>query len=97
MKNKIEFFGVRGDWKRFKFFCPACCSTHEFEIDNKNEHLMWNRNLEKPYLNFPIKNRSNRGADLCHCSIINGELIYHSNSTHNFAGRTIILPDWIGK
>lgn len=91
------------------FFCPGCDEVHSVKIGiwNFNEDLerptitpsllchshqtLIDKELEGDALTAP---ENVTMSPRCHSFITNGYMIYLEDSTHQYAGQTIELPDW---
>ncbi len=86
---------------KYGFFCPACREIHEVEFIKKDEDLLWNGDLEKPYFNSSVTRRVFRRSDdgrfgliNCHFSLVNGYIVYFMDSGHHLAGTMQEIPKW---
>jgi Family of unknown function (DUF6527) len=79
-----------GEIQGYSFYCPGCDFRHVF-------WMTWefNGNFENPTFNPSLLNEAPNHPDpkqrRCHLNITNGDLIFHPDCSHDFAGRTIKL------
>lgn len=85
------------------FWCPACKEAHSyFTADSEKGHLyksQWtfNGDVEKPtftpsLLLYDIPAPGQR-TTLCHLFVTDGQIIYCGDCPHEYAGKTIPLPE----
>lgn len=83
----------------FDFYCPACKMLHTV-----SDVSGWNvgYDLLKPTITPSVLNRTPtlndetgiyEFKDICHLNVTNGVIYYHSDCTHEMAGRTVELPE----
>jgi hypothetical protein len=76
------------------FYCPGCEHGHVFYVRGA---LTWtfNGNEEKPTFDPSLLNTCPNHHDptqrRCHLNLVNGELRYHADSTHAYAGNVVPL------
>ena len=74
------------------FFCPGCECGHRFKIAG-NSPPIWefNGNVEKPTLtpSYLCWGENFR----CHSFIVDGEIRFLEDSTHELKGKVVELPD----
>ena len=83
-----------------EFFCPACDTPHEFDLN------LWDENKEKPTLSEEITisaKKLDKGTGKwipntkkhgCHFKIINGIIKYCIESSHIMAGQSAPMRKW---
>lgn len=86
MENKL-------DGPPWRIHCPACNCAHMFTEG-------WAFNLDYDYPTFMPDMRIQipyeaGGAYVCHCRVKNGCITYLEDSTHQFKGMTLQLPEII--
>ena len=69
------------------FWCPGCECVH-----GVNDQWTFNGDDEKPTFSPSLK--STTGSKLCHLFIREGQLQFLADSTHQYAGQTIDIPEW---
>ncbi len=77
------------------FFCPGCQSGHVVWVNNKN-HLgaIWkfNGDFDRPTFEPSILIQS---AIRCHSFVKDGKIQFLSDCTHELAGKTVALQDFV--
>lgn len=80
------------------FYCLACKAIHKADT-----RFLFNYNHDKPTFRQEIRLRVGPFAEghvhagkflECHSRIRNGEIAYSPSSTHEYAGKTVGLPDF---
>jgi hypothetical protein len=94
---------VHEDWETRDagFFCPACGVAHWIPTAG-SRGWTWNGSKERPtfapsLLVLPRGRREAPDTPRCHMFVRDGEIEYLSDSTHQFAGKTVpMVPveDW---
>lgn len=77
------------DGTDYMFWCPACKCGHK--INDKTWAI---RNPEKDPTVMPsvlVTTEDDTGKRICHLFIQCGQIIYLSDCTHEFAGRTVVM------
>lgn len=87
----------KGDY--VMFHCPACKHAHVVTFQNHTMPWSWNGNIERPTItpSLKISECSEKGEPIrviCHLNVTDGMLVYHIDSSHEFAGKTIPMVDW---
>lgn len=86
------------------FWCPGCKTYHGVPIESKISQARcwtWNRDLEKPTLapslliRYPGPDAGTGDAppSVCHFFVINGQIQFLGDSTHELAGKTVDMVD----
>ena len=81
---------------KFICYCAACNDVHHFYTLKPNSlGLVWyfDKCLDEPSFYPDIKIYHADGR-ICHSVIVSGNVIYSNKSTHDFAGKTMALPDF---
>lgn len=88
----IKFRSAEGN--RFHYACPGCECYHFVTVD-KNQTPNWdfNGDIEKPTISPSVRVDYGEGQ-ICHFFIRDGFYEYCSDSTHQFSGQKIEVPDW---
>lgn len=82
----------------YQHWCPGCGVKHMFftkECALVRTHWLWNESYEKPTIIPSIRHRlyqSDR-VIVCHYRIIDGNIIYEADTTHEYRGKMIELLD----
>jgi hypothetical protein len=99
---------ISGDPGTYQIFCPGCKTTHEINTQRKNlSGAQWSLSgdLNSPSFSPSINIRSGNyvagyeqevfedHSSICHFFITNGMIQYCGDSTHEFSGKTITLPE----
>lgn len=89
--HKLEGGGVA-------FFCPGCKCAHSVPVVGSNA-WGWNGSLDKPTLtpSILVSYDGNPPADrpnICHSNVTDGHIMFHSDSTHALAGKTVPLMEF---
>lgn len=89
---KLLTTNIPGD---FLHFCPGCDHLHQINTSRKN-HLgaQWrfDGNIQQPSFS-PSVNIDLGKKRRCHYTISAGQVTYHSDTTHEYVNKTIVLPD----
>ena len=78
------------------FYCPGCDSCHVFYVSGL---LVWGFDGDKqlptftPSLLNTCENHPDPKLRRCHLNLTAGKIMYHGDSTHDFAGKTVDLKD----
>lgn len=77
------------------FYCPACRECHPYNINNSNPKHNWlfNEHREKPTFTPSLRVLDGKGNTSCHLFITAGLIQYCNDCPHEYAGKTIDLPD----
>ncbi len=80
------------------FWCPACEEVHCFRIAHyaaaPNAPLWtFNGNLESPTFTPSLRMFKTEVTPECHLNLTDGEIQYHSDCGHSWAGKKIPLPE----
>ena len=82
----------------YSFYCPGCEHGHVFYTAGS---MTWgfNGNHEAPTFTPSLLNTCPNHPDpkqrRCHLNLTNGQLVFHADSAHDLAGKTVALPaDW---
>jgi len=79
------------------FYCPGCEHAHVFYTTGS---LTWtfNGDLDNPTFTPSLLNRCENHPDpkqrRCHLNLTAGKLLFHGDSSHGLAGKTVDLPEW---
>lgn len=76
------------------FYCVACDTLHSVTLAPHAHYF--NGNLEYPTIRPRVNLKygaCEEERQQCHFTLISGELKYFSNCTHEYAGKTIALPE----
>lgn len=79
-------------------WCPACQRMHDFAIVKpfyNGSRWEWNQDVDKPTMSPSMKVEWSRssGIDRCHYFLEDGKLRYLADSTHDWKGQIVDLPD----
>lgn len=85
--------------------CPGCdliegASNHHAVNTEKEKEPRWgfNGDTEKPTFTPSVRVRWNQGdppvEHVCHFNVTDGNIMFHEDSTHALAGKTVPLPEW---
>lgn len=97
----------RAYWPRggFGHWCPGCNSGHEIDTEEPNASgAKWSFNGDhdrptfSPSINIRWGNKvpgheSFTRGGACHYFVTDGQIVFCADSTHAFAGQTVVLPD----
>jgi len=80
----------------FIFWCPACGCGHGVWTTAKNDQSVWimSGTEERPtftpslLITYGESHPADRPA-VCHLNLTDGHLVYHGDSTHELAGKTV--------
>lgn len=83
--------------ERVGFHCPGCKSSHMVPVSGPYA-WGWNGSMESPTFTPSIRVTYN-GSDgalpsCCHSFVRDGSIQFLDDSTHEFAGTTVEIPDW---
>ena len=79
--------------KHIRFYCPACKHAHSI-----TDKWGWNGSLDKPTFassvgcNMPSNPHYVPTVHTCHSTVTDGNIYFHSDSTHSLAGQTVAIP-----
>ena len=83
---------------KFGFYCLGCKSLHLLRIrPAPSPSWEFNGNLDRPtfrpsvLINLP--GDEDFPTEVCHSFVTDGSIQYLSDSTHEFSGQTILLPE----
>lgn len=101
MPSVIRVKNEDGSPHGWKVFCPACHSYHVFSTDEPNEdgaRWWFNGDKERPTFKPSMLERDGHGATkrVCHSSVRDGRIHFHTDCTHDWAGRNVELPEALG-
>ena len=84
------------DCTLYCFYCPGCRREHPFTVRSDGKHPAWtfDGNLESPTFSPSLRVLDGWGGTECHLFLRAGKIEYCADSRHEFAGKTIDLPDW---
>jgi hypothetical protein len=78
-------------------FCPACKSIHHIDTKKNPFHLSISSNFDTPTIQNMIsiftKDIDTMENKVCKFHIIEGEIVYHDDSTHELAGKSIKMEE----
>ncbi|MFW2829866.1 DUF6527 family protein [Sphingomonas sp. ID0503] len=87
------------------FRCPACNSWHVVSTSPQaRQQWTWNGDVERPTISPSIlvrcgsavdptfKREPGDPPDVCHSFVVNGQIQFCGDSTHELAGQTVDLP-----
>jgi hypothetical protein len=86
-----------GQVRGYAFFCPGCGDAHVFYTLGQT---VWsfNNNQENPTFTPSLLNTCPNHPDQkqrrCHLNLTEGKLQFHSDCTHDHAGKLVDLPEW---
>lgn len=86
----------------FVFWCPGCEMSHAVPTKGYPRDCVWewNGSVDSPTFNPSIRVRQPRYegdteyTHVCHSFVRDGKIMYLTDSTHMYAGKTIDLPVW---
>jgi hypothetical protein len=77
------------------FYCPACKHQHTYSIHN--DGWQFNGNMDKPTFTPSLLNRDididGNTKSICHLFIVDGQIIYCDDCTHNLRGQNVPMVD----
>lgn len=82
-----------GDPSKFAdyiFWCPGCKFGHAIYTEHPNSvaaKWTFNSNMEKPTFSPSLLIKT--GAHVCHSNVIDGQIMFHGDSTHHLSGETV--------
>ena len=68
--------------------CPACGKTHCFDWSR----FTFDGDLSRPTFSPALK-VSEGGVLTCHLQVVNGMAYFHTDSPHDYAGKSFTLPE----
>jgi len=98
--NKMTGTKIAGDV--YIHYCPACDSKHGIAVKQSGGNVkhFFNNDGDKPTftpdvkIDYMLDNEMNLDRHgLCHYTITDGIIQYHDDCTHDFAGKSITLPN----
>lgn len=85
------------------FDCPGCKKAHciYFHAGTTSHPVWsWNRSFDKPTVSPSVLVRWHEGKErkqcVCHSFISDGNIQFLSDCTHELAGKTVPIPEWVG-
>lgn len=88
---------------RLTWWCPGCDGAHQIQHgDGPGPRWGWNGDTERPTFTPSVLVRYD-GADadmpdglpsVCHCFVIDGQIQFLGDCTHQLAGQTVPIPPW---
>lgn len=86
-----ESLNSDGSHYAWLFMCPACKAPHACD-----KRWGFNGNQEKPTFDGSvlIHPEPSIGRPLCHSHVRDGQIQYGNDCTHEFAGKTVPLPEF---
>lgn len=98
MLRHVDDHGVKYDC--LMFACPGCAEMHNNDgihmlpVNTTDHSPSWtfDGNLDKPTLSPSILTGKG-GPQICHSFLVGGEFQFLGDSTHQFAGQTVPMPD----
>ena len=82
----------------YAFYCPACEENHIVYIKGVKVPLWrFDGNEESPTFSPSVKvvYKGKPKNTICHFYIKNGTIMYLKDCTHRFAGKTILMEEWV--
>lgn len=100
-----KFYGDNPPQKGFNHWCPGCKTVHGIRTEGPKPNWTWDGNEEAPTTSPSIRcfttydEHGNPLPDdgqrtLCHYFLRAGMIDFCSDSPHEFAGKTVPLPDY---
>lgn len=86
-----------GTLRGYAFYCPGCEGPHVYYVAG---NLVWSfdGNLESPTFSPSLLNTAPNHGDpkqqRCHLHLTAGKLQFCTDCSHDFAGKTVELPDY---
>lgn len=79
------------------FLCPGCRIHHGAIVDG-SRGWSWNGDADRPTITPSVRVNGEIGGEpiSCHSFVANGRIEFLSDCIHEFAGKTIDLPEWTG-
>ena len=83
-----------GQLAGYSFWCPGCLGLHVFYTAG---NVVWafNGDMEKPTFSPSLLNTCANHTDparrVCHLNLTDGNLQYHADCTHGYAGKIVAL------
>lgn len=83
----------------YQHWCPGCKAKHMFftkecTLIKKQKHSEWNEDYNNPTVIPSIRHDFFlRNNTVCHYRIYDGKIIYTDDTTHEYRGQMIELPD----
>lgn len=80
-----------GQIKSLLVFCLGCDSVHVIPVPR----WTWDGNGEVPTVTPSVSIKWGNAPDSrhCHFNVTNGQIVYHGDTTHEYAGKTIDMPE----
>lgn len=85
---------------QYVFYCPGCKSTHRYDVVIGDGCVgpVWsfNENPEAPTFtpSLVYKSTAKTHTETCHLYVIDGNIQYLTDCTHELAGKTIPMIEW---
>lgn len=92
-ENIDEETGKKYHHTQYLYNCLGCGYEHAFQLKSDGGFHEFNMNLDKPTISPSLLQNFVAGKT-CHSFIRNGFIEYLGDCNHNFAGKTIELPDY---
>lgn len=96
MADKFHKMGAQEGEQWIAFHCPGCEGGHGIPVSGPRGWT-WNGSLDKPTVTPSILvnvNGGNPTTPVCHSFIKEGNIIFLTDCTHQYAGQIIEIPDW---
>lgn len=87
----VKKVSVRGNY--VSFWCVACKCPHAIRLSG-TPSWSWNGSVDTPTFNPSLRMLGGKDVTLCHLNVTNGQIVYHQDSPHEYAGRTIPMVEW---
>jgi hypothetical protein len=87
---------VMETYGKYAIYCNACNEPHVFHTVKPNTlGLRWcfNFDLDSPSF-YPDLKIYHPDGRICHSVVLDGNITYTRNSTHQLAGATVVLPNF---
>lgn len=83
----------QGEQQDAMFECPGCGSLHAVRVKG-SDPWTYNGDMERPTFSPSVRCRwpSSSGQQCCHFFVKDGEIQFCSDSTHELAGKAVVLP-----
>lgn len=97
---------VRQDEELLRFHCPGCKRMHAIQHGSDiGPNWSWNGSTTAPTFSPSVLvtyNGSDAGRDgappaVCHSFVTDGRIQFLGDCTHELAGQTVDLPEWVDK
>lgn len=88
---------VHGKRKGYSYQCPACGCAHMVLTDGKGSpNWKFNNDLDFPTTSPSVRVTTGPQGDrkICHFFIKRGMVEFCGDCTHEYAGKTLEIPEW---